>query len=181
MTTMWPFSSASSSSKEAEGSASACPVDHETRQKWLQQQQDGASGSTPRPAPPGHPALSEDRVISSIPRHLAEEMKAQSSSVPSEDAESPNSRSHWVYPSPSQFHAALMRKGHTSAASGANMDVVVPIHNAVNEKCWQEILDWERKESGVDSWKSCGGPQLVSFKGRPAERTWKAWGKSLLG
>lgn len=63
------------------------------------------------------------------------------------------------------------------------MDVVVPIHNAVNERCWEEILRWECNESatGAASWTTCGGPKLVSFKGRPAERTWKAWIKGVFG
>lgn len=62
------------------------------------------------------------------------------------------------------------------------MGVVVPIHNAVNEKAWKEILAWERgTEEGKDSWKNCGGPKLVSFKGKPTERTWKAWWRILIG
>lgn len=53
----------------------------------------------------------------------------------------------------------------------------MPIHNAVNEKAWEEILKWESQ------WPSekCGGPRLVSFVGRPKERTPKAWVKTALG
>lgn len=62
------------------------------------------------------------------------------------------------------------------------MGVVVPIHNAVNEKAWKEILAWERgSEEGKESWQRCGGPKLVSFKGKPTERTWKAWWRILVG
>lgn len=120
-----------------------------------------ASSSQPSPQPPQSTADSNNK----------------------DEPSSASARSHWVYPSPSQFHAALVRKGHTSAASGADMDVVVPIHNAVNERCWEEILQWERSESakGAASWMTCGGPKLVSFKGKPTEKTWKAWFKGLLG
>lgn len=68
------------------------------------------------------------------------------------------------------------------------MDIVVPIHNAVNERCWEEILAWERDAAGGEagaargsSWQMCGGPKLVSFQGRPKDVTWKAWGRGLLG
>lgn len=41
------------------------------------------------------------------------------------------------------------------------MKSVVPIHNAVNERAWMEILKWEHGEGG----ESCGGPQLIRFQG----------------
>ena len=52
------------------------------------------------------------------------------------------------------------------------MKTVVPIHNAVNERAWSEILEWKREEevqrmfvSQTLSNRRCGGPRLVSFKG----------------
>lgn len=57
------------------------------------------------------------------------------------------------------------------------MRVIVPIHNAVNERAWAEILGWEEGQGG----EGCGGVRLVSFKGRPRERTPRARWKMLLG
>ena len=57
------------------------------------------------------------------------------------------------------------------------MRVVVPIHNAVNERAWAEIMKWEAGQGG----ERCGGVKLVSFKGRPNDRTPRAWFYSLLG
>ncbi|KEP51118.1 cytochrome c1 heme lyase [Rhizoctonia solani 123E] len=81
----------------------------------------------------------------------------------------------WVYPSEAQFFAAMARKKHSPHAP--DMRVVVPIHNAVNERAWNELLAWETGRGA----EICGGVKLVSFKGRPGDRTPKAWFKTLLG
>lgn len=57
------------------------------------------------------------------------------------------------------------------------MRVLVPIHNAVNERAWSHILQWEHNRGG----EACGGVKLISFKGLPGERSWKAACKVLLG
>lgn len=49
---------------------------------------------------------------------------------------------NWIYPSEKMFFEAMRRKGHD--AREADMRVVVPIHNAVNERAWAEIREWER-------------------------------------
>lgn len=69
----------------------------------------------------------------------------------------------------------MARKNHDPQAN--DMRVIVPIHNAVNERAWGEVLKWERGRGG----EGCGGVRLVSFKGRPKDRTPKAWMKTLLG
>jgi len=107
----------------------------------------------PSPAPaPG--TLSTAREVSSIPR-LSDD--------------------NWVYPSEAQFFAAMARKNHSPHAP--DMRVVVPIHNAVNERAWADILRWEAGRGGA----ACGGVRLVSFKGRPRDMTPKARILSLLG
>ncbi|KAI0818718.1 cytochrome c/c1 heme lyase-domain-containing protein [Irpex lacteus] len=58
-----------------------------------------------------------------------------------------------------------------------DMQVIVPIHNAVNERAWAELMKWETGQGG----EKCGGVKLVSFKGRPQDRTPKARWKMLLG
>lgn len=214
---MWPFTASESQQRtqEASPSSSACPVDHTTREKWVkeQQQQGGGAAAAAGPSNPSSSAqaarkLSSDRVVSSIPRWLADAQgpssptppakaegcpshlsgssssSSSSSTTPPASPPSPPSESNWVYPSPSQFHAALLRKGRSTAAESASMDIVVPIHNAVNERCWEEILQWEKRDAGDEgrqSWRRCGGPKLVSFQGRPKDVTWKAWGRGLLG
>ncbi|PWN37420.1 cytochrome c and c1 heme-lyase [Meira miltonrushii] len=147
--------------------ASACPVDHETRSAWLAQQKGDQHKA------PGH--LSTDRVISSIPRFGASAKDDSSQSAPVD----PSTQANWVYPSPAQFYSAMARKNHNPQEQ--DMNVVVPIHNAVNERAWQQILQWERIADKGKSYQTCGGPQLVSFKGKPQELTWRAWFKTFLG
>jgi cytochrome c heme-lyase len=78
-------------------------------------------------------------------------------------------------PSESQSLAAMARKDHGLQAK--DMKVIVPIHNAVNERTWYEILRWgEGRGSDV-----CGGSKLVSFKGKSQELSPRARFKSLLG
>jgi cytochrome c heme-lyase len=57
------------------------------------------------------------------------------------------------------------------------MRTIVPIHNAVNEKAWEEVLMWEAGMGG----DRCGGLRLISFVGRPKDRTPKAWVKTMFG
>lgn len=49
---------------------------------------------------------------------------------------------NWIYPSEKMFFEAMKRKGHSGEAS--DMKTIVPIHNAVNERAWKEIKEWER-------------------------------------
>ncbi|KAI9930869.1 hypothetical protein ASPWEDRAFT_167177 [Aspergillus wentii DTO 134E9] len=182
--------------------AATCPVDHKTREIWLQQNR--GSGGAPHPHPsPAAPSdedtkpqksqrpLSGDREVSSIPRAVdpglkqSPEASAASSSpystaVPSHgspsNAESETGHDkasgNWVYPSERQFFDALMRKGNTPASTTSASELatsvasIIPIHNAVNERAWQQILDWEKKAPSSDPGsKKCGGPRLYSFRG----------------
>ncbi|OCF36970.1 cytochrome c heme-lyase [Kwoniella heveanensis BCC8398] len=149
--------------------------------------------------------LSQHRVISSIPRGATspsgpsqpppsehaqpEASTSTSSSTYSTPAPAPapapapvtggavkDSAGNWVYPSEQQFFNAMMRKNHNPRP--ADMRTIVPIHNAVNEKAWEQILVWESK---IDGSEKCGGPRLVSFVGKPRERTPKAWLKTAFG
>lgn len=153
---------------------SACPVDHETRSAWLAQQQQ--KGDKNQHKAPGH--LSTDRVVSSIPRFGASTKSDDKQSTSNTPAD-PSLQSNWVYPSPAQFYSAMARKNHNPQEQ--DMNVVVPIHNAVNERAWQQILQWERIADKGKSYQTCGGPQLVSFKGKPQQLTWRAWFKTMLG
>jgi len=48
------------------------------------------------------------------------------------------------------------------------MNTVVAIHNAVNERCWQEVLQYEK-------FHRCPNPKLARFQGLPADVSPKAW------
>jgi hypothetical protein len=41
------------------------------------------------------------------------------------------------------FFDAMRRKGHENTRA-QDMKTVVPIHNAVNERAWKEIREWEK-------------------------------------
>ncbi|KAK0781820.1 Cytochrome c1 heme lyase [Friedmanniomyces endolithicus] len=154
-----------------------------------------SSYSPPRQSPSSRSAsyrLSTDREISTIPRahtispdrplhHAERAALSPPGEAPSSHASPANSEldtghdkesGNWVYPSQEMFFAAMKRKGHT--AEPTDMSTVIPIHNAVNEKAWAEIRDWEKEYSAA-----CGGPKLVSFAGDSKALTprarWKGW------
>ncbi len=77
------------------------------------------------------------------------------------------------------FFEAMKRKGY-GAAAAADMKAVVPIHNAVNERAWAEILRWEAPYVEPAN-KGCGGPRLHSFAGLSDRMTPKARINTLLG
>lgn len=136
-----------------------CPVDHSARSSWagLAEQQRQASGV---PSPSSERAPSAPSVLPT---------ERETSSIPRADGEK------WVYPSQAQFYSAMARKRYEPRVD--DMRVVVPIHNAVNERAWAEVRAWEAGNGG----EQCGGPKLVSFKGRPGDLSPRARWKALLG
>ena len=134
----------------ASSSADGCPVDHSTRAAWAQ------SPHTPLPVQDHPPpaTLPTEREVSSIPRVDGDK---------------------WVYPSQAQFYSAMARKNHSPRES--DMSVVVPIHNAVNERAWNEVMKWESGRGG----EKCGGVKLVTFKGNAGDTSVKARVKMLFG
>lgn len=141
---------------ETKAAAETCPVDHETRDVWVQRQKVASHGSPAgvdvEPygnAPLNEPntGLDQEREISTIPRA--------------------GSDANWVYPSQQQFFNAMKRKQWDPQAE--DMQSIVPIHNAVNERAWFEIQRWEGKMAD-----KCGGPKLVSFQGDSKKLTPKA-------
>ena len=140
--------------QRSSSSPDKCPVDHQSSSSpWSRFLSSSSEGSNhPHPHVQGN--LSMEREISSIPRLEGE---------------------RWVYPSESQFFAAMARKNHDPQAK--DMKVIVPIHNAVNERTWYEVLKWEEGRGS----ETCGGLKLVSFKGKSQELSPRARFKSLLG
>lgn len=139
-----------------------CPVDHSVRGTW-----EGVLPPSPESPPIRGCAASSIPATNDASTSLPSDR--ETSSIPRKDGE------NWVYPSQAQFFAAMTRKQHNPRAS--DMKVVVPIHNAVNERAWMEVMDWENGRGG----ELCGGVKLVSFKGRPGDMSLKARCRSLLG
>jgi len=118
-------------------SSAACPVPHENRAAAL-----NASSSCPSPKnqmptdlaqKPLHgqaTPLETNRVVSSIPT-----------------ADGSNDSKFWVYPSEQMFFDAMRRKNWDPKE--VDMKTVVPIHNAVNERAWSQILEWEKGRGGA--------------------------------
>lgn len=52
----------------------------------------------------------------------------------------------WEYPSPQQFYNALVRKGWETPEE--SIEMVVAIHNFLNERAWEEVMAWERRLPG---------------------------------
>ncbi|KAI9189839.1 Cytochrome c1 heme lyase [Blastocladiella emersonii ATCC 22665] len=121
------------------------------------------------PHQPRHPDqrrdLPTDREASSIPRADA--------ATPDVPAAKTDADGVWMYPSQQMFFNAMKRKNWNPREE--DMEVVVPIHNAVNEMAWQRILDWERVAS--PSLAPCA-PRLARFMGKPGHLTPRAWFKS---
>ncbi|KAK6464242.1 cytochrome c1 heme lyase [Scheffersomyces coipomensis] len=161
-----PTSSPSLASTTAQ---SACPVDHSTREAWIKNvsvstveaiEVDSTNKScssaeltnTLQDTTTSNIALPTDRDISSIPRTSSE--------------------SNWIYPSQKQFYEAMKRKNWNPEAT--DMKTVVPIHNAVNERAWTHILQWEQPTYSKTI-EQCGGITLTSFKGDSKKLTPRAW------
>lgn len=137
--------------------------------------------------------LSTDRVMSTIPRlhdsapkggHPYEKGgNASACPVPHEErsaivegkqksdqssTDNP-SAGHWEYPSPQQFYNALVRKGWETPEE--HVEMMVMVHNFLNERAWQEVLDWER-EMGVKDVEN--QLALARFQGKPGTLSPKA-------
>ncbi|WVQ81291.1 hypothetical protein IAT38_003414 [Cryptococcus sp. DSM 104549] len=74
--------------------------------------------------------------------------------------------STWDYPSPQQFYNALVRKGWETPED--SVEVMVAIHNFLNERAWDEVMKWEKRLPGGDK------SQLERFQGRPGDLSPKA-------
>jgi cytochrome c heme-lyase len=81
------------------------------------------------------------RAVSTIPR--SSEPGPSTCPVNHEqETGSDQSTGNWIYPSEKMFFDAMKRKGHDARMQ--DMKTVVPIHNAVNERAWKEITEWEK-------------------------------------
>ena len=124
------------------------------------------SDSSASSAPPS--PYTKQQQLSTIPSHG---IPSNAESETGQDASSGN----WVYPSERQFFDALVKKGTPNSTTSAtdlatSVASIIPIHNAVNERAWSEILSWESAAPTSDPGsRKCGGPRLYSFRGLGVE------------
>ena len=136
-----------------------------------------ASAGTKQDGSPDASALGTSRVVSSIPRSSSP--GPSSCPVNHEQETGASASGNWIYPSEKMFFDAMKRKGYDSARA-TDMQTVVPIHNAVNERAWAEILRWEKPYVAPAN-SACGGPRLHSFAGLSESMSPKARLNTLLG
>jgi cytochrome c heme-lyase len=96
--------------------------------------------ASPAVSPPAA-TLATDREISTIPRASAVDTSAHAPAN-SQGEGGVSKEGNWIYPSEKMFFEAMKRKGHQGDEK--DMKTIVPIHNAVNERAWKEIKEWER-------------------------------------
>jgi len=75
------------------------------------------------PAPGQSEPLPIERVKSSIPKGGTE--------------------GTWLYPSPQMFYNSLVRKNKADGVEVQDVNMVVAIHNEMNERTWQLLKEWE--------------------------------------
>ncbi|GAA5825563.1 hypothetical protein JCM11251_000285 [Rhodosporidiobolus azoricus] len=129
------------------------------------------------PSPGQKTFLPLERTISSIPRSAHGSSTGGACPVKHDTPEAAPSAAaaaaapaakeeQWEYPSPQQFYNALVRKGWETPEESVEM--MVNIHNWLNEEAWQQVRRWEEKHDGGDR------SSLASFQGRPQELSPKA-------
>lgn len=101
--------------------------------------------------------LAVNRVVSTIPKDDSPESVAP--------AHQPKDTDKWVYPSEQQYYNAMRRKGYNPDA--ADIPAVLFIHNAVNERVWSQLREWESFHGNLD-------PKLKRFMGKPDQLSPKA-------
>ncbi|KAF2002706.1 cytochrome c and c1 heme-lyase [Amniculicola lignicola CBS 123094] len=121
--------------------------------------------------------LGTQREVSTIPRAATSPADPAPSRPANneKDTGKDEKTGNWIYPSEEMFFNAMKRKGF--GAQETDMQTIVPIHNAVNERAWGEIRGWEKGWGG----ESCGGPRLSSFSGLSTSLTPRARFNTLLG
>ena len=91
--------------------------------------------------------LGTHREVSTIPRttgtpDAAPNAKAARPANNEGETGADKKTGNWIYPSEQMFFDAMKRKSYNPEQ--ADMKTIVPIHNAVNERAWTEIKEWEK-------------------------------------
>ena len=122
-----------------------------------------------------NPIVNPRNMMPDIPQTASEGQTVELSRV-RETSSIPKTGSEmkWEYPSPQQFYNALLRRNKT--AEEDTMDMVVHVHNAVNEDSWKQVLEWERMYE-----HQCKEPSLQRFVGKSEEPSLKSRLRKTLG
>jgi cytochrome c heme-lyase len=118
--------------------AAECPIPHD--QRALHPLNRIPLGLSATEKAPGQVLdLPTEREVSSIPRpqHVGD-----GEDLLPEDRHD----GKWEYPSPQQFYNALVRKGWETPEE--SIEMVVAIHNFLNERAWEEVMAWEKRLPG---------------------------------
>jgi cytochrome c heme-lyase len=139
--------------------ASSCPVVNTGSCNPASIEEAAKHAETPHPDQ--RVPLSTYRSISSIPKPCPKQKDGGDDDQ--SPVHQPKDSSKWVYPSEQQFFNAMKRKGwKLPPDTELTIPHVVQIHNAVNERGWREILQWENLRHNPN-------PRLVRFIGRPQD------------
>jgi len=142
-----------------------CPVDHEGSKS------DTRHGDAPRLYDVyGQPINPDNMMPGAAPNQLPSPgqesvlpTERQVSSIPKAAENSQEDHGKWLYPSEQMFYNALKRKGKAEGVTEQDMAAVVQIHNQMNERTWQLVMDWEKKYHCNE----CEDPRLLRFQGKP--------------
>jgi cytochrome c heme-lyase len=129
-----PVDHASLANRTQPSRSASCPVDHASLSK-------SSSAAPPAPCPVQHETLDPRNHIPTLTQERA---LSQTIDLPTERTESSIPRDtteNWEYPSPQQFYNALERKGMETPEN--EIEIMVQIHNFLNEKAWDEVQKWE--------------------------------------
>jgi len=167
--------------KDSSNTVEGCPVKHDT--------------STPAPASDGCPVKARQEYnVYSQPIDKTNNMPKGAKTQlpnPTQQIELPTERvsstipkggttagdQTWKYPSPQQFYNALSRKGKIDVQNGGESEIaaeedmasVVALHNNMNEKTWEKVVEWEHQ-----TYDETSTPKLLKFTGRPHDLSPKA-------
>lgn len=142
--------------------ASLCPVKKNVQYNVYSQPIDPnnnmPSVANQLPHPSQKEKLSTERIKSSIPKGGTND-------------------DNWTYPSPQMFYNSLARKDKLGDTTESEIESVVALHNNMNEKTWQKVVQWESLLTSSDQHQ----PKLLKFMGRPSDLSPKARLKSWMG
>lgn len=156
----WADTKEETISKYAAGASSApavCPIDHLKLPL--------ACPVKPKPGSPDelNPLNNMPKVLSSdrIPGQKIMLLTQRTiSTIPRGEKED---EGLWEYPLPQQMLTAMYRKGKGEGVDETAVELMVDVHNFLNEGAWLEILDWEAPHTEATKVE----PRLLKFTGRP--------------
>lgn len=135
----------------AAAAGGSCPVDH-GQYKGTLNPVNNIPELAQAPSPGQRTHLPLERTISSIPRaSSASSSDTPPPACPVAHGTAPATATaakeeQWEYPSPQQFYNALVRKGWETPEESVEM--MVNIHNWLNEEAWSQVRRWEERHTG---------------------------------